>query len=235
MKIIEQSINFEEPIYGETILWKLENAARTCYKSEGANAERSRDKRDKLLLHAIKRGHTSVLEHVSLTFRVITNRGVSHEWVRHRIGWSYSQESTRYCNYGHSEGITVIWPYWCGEPIRDLFVGQIEPTFPYIHGTMPAYIWYRHMQACEGAYLQLLKEGCRPEEARGVLPNDLKTEFVATANIVALRHFIKLRAAKGAHPQIRALALQLLEKLNDGIPVLFEDLAEEYLKCGGSA
>lgn len=227
MNIIEQSIQFEEPLHGEEILWKLERAARTCYKSEGANAECDRHKRDNLLRHAIKRGHTSVLEHVALTFRVITNRGVSHEWVRHRIGWSYSQESTRYCNYGHSEGITVIWPWYLG-PLR-------EPLDPCVAKNQGEYEWRHAMMSAEAHYLELLRLGYKPEEARGVLPNDLKTEFVCTANIVALRHFIKLRASKGAHPQIKELALQLLEKLNTSIPVLFEDLAKEFLSCGASA
>jgi thymidylate synthase (FAD) len=220
MKIIEQSIQFEEPINGEEILWKLERAARNCYKSEGKNSERDRAKRDALLRHAVKRGHTSVLEHVSLTFRVTTNRGVSHEWVRHRIGWSYSQESTRYCNYGHSEGITVIWPWFLGQQPAKLADGY--------GGTQ--LLWVLAMENAERSYLDMLEAGCKPEEARDVLPSALKTEIVCTANIVALRHFFRQRCTRMAHPQIRALALQLLEKLNAEIPILFEDLAEEFLK-----
>lgn len=220
MRIVEQSIELMEDYEGasEAILWKIEAACRNCYKSEGKNEEHDIGKRDALIRAAVKRGHTSVLEHAAFTFRVICNRGVSHEWVRHRIGWSYSQESTRYCNYGHDQGITVIWPWYLGS---------------YTETGTPSYIrkrWVQAMWESEQAYLDLLDKGCKPEEARGVLPNDLKTEIVCTANIVALRHFFKLRCTKAAHPQIRELALQLLAKLHAAVPVLLDDLALDFLK-----
>jgi thymidylate synthase (FAD) len=229
VKIVEQSIELMEYTDEESILWKIEAACRNCYKSEGKNEEHDLAKRDALIRAAVKRGHTSVLEHASFTFRVICNRGVSHEWVRHRVGWSYSQESTRYCNYGHSEGITVIWPWYLGPIPEDT---SILGRYSFTQGlevTPTANTWYAAMSHAERAYLQLLKYGCKPEEARGVLPNDLKTEIVCTANVVALRHFFKLRCTKQAHPQIRELALQLLADLNKVVPVLFEDLAEQFL------
>jgi thymidylate synthase (FAD) len=93
-----------------------------------------------------------------------------------------------------------------------------------------SFIWYRAMETAEKSYLQLLKCGRKPEEARGVLPNDLKTEIVCTANIVALRHFFKLRCAKAAHPQIRFLAQALLELMMwSGLAVLFQDQIDEFL------
>ena len=232
MNIIEQSIELVEDIDSEKLLWKIEAAARNCYKSEGINEEKSRAKRDALIQSAVRRGHTSVLEHGNVSFRVICNRGVSHEWVRHRIGWSYSQESTRYCNYGHS-GITFIWPWFLGPiPEDPNSLGTIswkgEPGVA--ARSTESFIWYRAMESAEKSYLQLLKVGCKPEAARGVLPNDLKTEIVCTANIVALRHFFKLRCAKAAHPQIRALAAMLLERLMwAGLDILFQDLIDEHL------
>ena len=84
------------------------------------------------------------------------------------------------------------------------------------------------MESAEKSYLQLLKVGCKPDMARGVLPNDLKTEIICTANIVSLRHFFNLRCAPGAHPQIRILAGELLYRLNGKIPIVFEDLIEKF-------
>ena len=233
MKIVEQSIVPLKEIDGEDILWTIEAACRLCYKSEGKNLEKDPSKRDSLIRAAVKRGHTSVLEHAAVTFRVVCNRGVSHEWVRHRVGCSYSQESTRYCNYGDDRfgnEITVIWPWYLGEPMRNLWEGDTEPHFPYIHGKLAAYIWYRHMQACEKAYLDILEQGFKPEQARGVLPNDLKTEMIVTMNPVSLRHFLTLRCTEQAHYQIRELALKALSICHERIPVVFDDLYERFMK-----
>jgi thymidylate synthase (FAD) len=217
MKIIEQSITFEEEINGEAIIRKIENAARTCYKSEtyGTDFESAKG----FVGSLIARGHDSTLEHVSLSARVITNRGVSHEWVRHRVGCSYSQESTRYCNYGNEKfgtEITVIWPWYLGEfDISGLFRRE---------ASTPVFEWGYAMRVAETSYFKLLDLGCSPQEARGVLPNDLKTEFVTTMTLRAWRHFFKLRCAPAAHPQIRALAQDALKQLKAKVPVVFDDL-----------
>lgn len=218
MKIVEQSVELMEDYEGasEAILWKIEAACRNCYKSEGKNSEQDPAKRDALIRAAVKRGHTSVLEHAAFTFRVICNRGVSHEWVRHRIGWSYSQESTRYCNYSHSGGLVFIRPSWWNDEHPLKFRRQER--------------WLRGRTADEQEYLENLEEGLKPEDAREPLPISLKTEIVCTANVVALRHFFRLRCTKQAHPQIRELALQLLAKLNAAVPILFDDLALEFFQ-----
>jgi len=221
MNIIEQSIELVEEVDGEAILWKIEAACRVCYKSEGKNSEHDTKKRDALIRSAVKRGHTSVLEHASISFRVITNRGVSHEWVRHRIGCSYSQESTRYCNYGHADGITVIWPLHLG-PMPALAYGEWGPRVQH---------WIQGMKSAERYYLEDLKlyDG-KPEESREFLNNALKTEFITTMNPVSIRHFLTLRCTERAHYQIRALALQALAILKDkGLGILFEDIAERHL------
>ena len=140
------------------------------------------------------------------------DRGVSHEIVRHRMA-SYCQESTRYCNYGKGkfgEEITVIEPCF------------LEPG-------SRAYDYWR--DACEGVeirYFDMLAEGCTPQEARSVLPNSLKTEVVMTANIREWRHFLKLRCSPAAHPQMREVALILLDKVHWLIPVCFDDIWSEY-------
>ena len=223
MRIVEQRIELMEDYRGEEMLWKIEAACRNCYKSEGKNQERSTAKRDALIRAAVRRGHTSVLEHANFTFRVVTNRGVSHEWVRHRIGCSYSQESTRYCNYGHEGDIVVVWPWYLGK-YADIKYQRVDDLPP------RAKHWIRGMQAAEKFYLEDLSEfDGKPEESRDFLNNALKTEIVVTMNVVSLRHFFLLRCTKQAHPQIRELATELLEKLNKVVPVLFEDIAAAYL------
>lgn len=205
MNIIKPSVEFFQPVDGQAILKHLEACGRVCYKSEDKIAEGTADK---FLAAIIKRGHEAVLEHVSITCKFICDRGVSHEIVRHRVA-SYCQESTRYCNYGKGDGITVIRPSFLEE------------------GSMPWICWEEACLEAEEEYLQMLRMGCTPQEARSVLPNSLKTEVVMTANIREWRHFLRLRCSKAAHPQIRELALKLLLMFHETIPVLFDDIYEE--------
>lgn len=219
MKIIEQSIKFEEEIDGEAIIRKIERAAKTCYKSEHVVSDY--DSAQRFVRGLIARGHESTIEHVSLSARVVTNRGVSHEWVRHRVGCSYSQESTRYCNYGGEKfgsEITVIWPWYLGGVLPD------DTVISSYDARNKKASWIQAMLACEIYYFKLLDQGCTAQEARGVLPNDLKTEFVTTMTLRAWRHFFKLRCAKAAHPQIQALACSALIELRSKIPVIFDDI-----------
>ena len=110
MKIIKASFVIEDCELGSTMIKKIERAGRTCYKS---NSELTRVSAEEFIRMIIKRGHESVLEHEKVTVRIICDRGVTHEIVRHRIA-SYSQESTRYCNYSKEKfdnEITVILVY----------------------------------------------------------------------------------------------------------------------------
>lgn len=209
MKIIKPDVQFITPIDGATILKRLEQCGRVCYKSEDKITEGSAEK---FVAGIIKRGHEAVLEHCSFTVKFICDRGVSHEIVRHRMA-SYCQESTRYCNYGKGkfgEEITVIEP--CFWPENDLKWAA----------------WANLCSKAEDAYIDLLRMGATPQEARSVLPNSLKTEVVMTANIREWRHFLKLRCSPAAHPQMREVALILLEKVNWLIPVCFDDIWSEY-------
>ena len=205
MKIIEASYSIETPIDGAEILKRVEKAGRTCYKSEDRITEESAENFVRML---IERGHESVLEHESITVRFICDRGVSHEVVRHRLA-SYSQESTRYCNYSNDRfgsGLTVIKPYFLKEK-----TGAYDS-------------WLTAMHLANIAYSDMLAEGCTPQEARSVLPNSTKTEIVMTANLREWRHFLKLRTAKAAHPQMRELTVPLLHELQERIPVVFDDI-----------
>lgn len=185
------------------IMKKLEMCGRTAYKSEDKITEDSAERFVKML---IKLGHESVLEHVNLTCKFYVDRGVSHELVRHRIA-SFTQESTRYCNYqGEKFGgeITVIQP--TGLPLDAL------PT------------WSEAMQNAENSYMKLINAGVSPQMARSVLPNSLKTEVVMTCNLREWRHFFKLRCSPRAHPQMREVACALLKEFKEKLPVIFEDI-----------
>lgn len=208
MKIIKASVEFMEPVNGEEILRHLERCGRVCYKSEDRIGDGSAAA---FIRSVIKRGHESVLEHKSITVKFICDRGVSHEIVRHRIA-SYSQESTRYCNYskdGFGGEITVIKPLYL-EPDTDAGVA-----------------WEADCKMAEASYFTMLNIGCSPQEARAVLPNSLKTEVVMTANIREWRHFLRLRCSKAAHPQMREVAIPLLQMFYDEMPALFEDVYAE--------
>lgn len=192
----------------------IERAGRTCYKSED-KAEHGSDERFVSML--LKRGHESVLEHVSATVRVVCDRGVSHEIVRHRIA-SYSQESTRYCDYNDG-GIAFVIPPWVN--ISPTVFNIIEDS-PLVYDTMDAF-WLMSMRDAAKSYEHLRKLGWRPEQARSVLPNSLKTEMVITMNFREWRHFFKLRLAPAAHPQMRELAWLILAELRVKVPVVFEE------------
>jgi thymidylate synthase (FAD) len=204
MKIIKQSWQFEDEIDENKILKKLELAGRTCYKSE----DKAGDNPCTFVKSIMSKNHASVLEHASITVRIITDRGVTHELVRHRLA-SYSQESTRYCNYSKDKfggEITVIEPTW--------LAGQ-ESTKQYEE-------WATQMLYTENGYFTLLKMGWTPQQARAVLPNSLKTEIVMTANIREWKHVFNLRAAPAAHPQMRQLAQSMLDGFHEKMPTLFE-------------
>lgn len=205
MRIIKPSVEIVDAFEGLDVIRKLEMCGRVCYKSEGRIKEGSAEK---FVAAIIKSGHESVIEHVSFTVKFIVDRGVSHEMVRHRIA-SYSQESTRYCNYSKDDfqsEITVIEPHFL---VKDS-LGWVE--------------WKLAMEAAENAYFNMLNIGHSPQEARAVLPNSLKTELIMTANLREWRHFLKLRTSPAAHPQMREVAKLLLEELKTKIPVVFDDI-----------
>ena len=208
MKVVEPSVELITPINQETVLKRLEQCGRVCYKSEDRIGDGTAEK---FVRNIIKRGHEAVLEHCSFTAKFICDRGVSHELVRHRIA-SYCQESTRYCNFSADKfgnEITVIRPFY------------LDPGSGFYR------VWYKACQDAEYAYFTLLDCGYSPQEARAVLPISLKTEVVMTANIREWRTVLKLRTAPAAHPQMRQVMKELFRVLKEGMPVLFGDIDEE--------
>lgn len=205
MNIIKPSFKILNNINGDEILKYIEKIGRVCYKSEDKITSESSNN---FIKSIIKNGHESVIEHKSISVKIICDRGVTHEIVRHRIA-SYSQESTRYCNYSSNKfgnELTLIRPYFWREDSE-------------------AYsIWKQTMQEIENNYNKLIKLGVKPEEARSILPNSLKTEIVVTMNLREWRHFFKLRTSKRAHPQMREVAIPILEEFKKLIPIIFDDI-----------
>ena len=209
MKIIPSSYEILTPISegGIEELKHIERVARTCYKSESLISEDGTSAK-KLVTNLIKAGHEAMLEHSTLAVKFIVDRGVSHELVRHRIA-SFAQESTRYCNYSNDKfGNELTF-------IKPLFWDEDDDFYP---------TWVDSMQNAERNYNYLISIGAKPQEARSILPNSLKTEIVVTANYREWRTFFKLRTAQAAHPQMREVTIPLLKELQTQIPIIFDDI-----------
>lgn len=207
MRIVKPSFEILPLFSGDAALRHIETCGRVCYKSEDRIRD---DSAADFVAGIIRRGHESVLEHISVTARAICDRGISHEVVRHRIA-AYSQESTRYCNYSEdrfSSEITVIEPLYLER------------------GTRGYDIWKASCESDERNYFELLDFGCVPQEARCVLPHSTKTELIMTFDLREWRHFFKLRCSKAAHPQMREVMSIGLHRFKSYIPVVFDDIKE---------
>lgn len=211
MILVKPSFAILTKIDAVKMLKRIERAGRTCYKSEDKITE---DSASRFVEKIISSGHHSVIEHENISIRFICDRGVSHEIVRHRLA-SYSQESTRYCNYGG--GVTFVIPPWILIEEGEFVQGREDVD--YKTGT-----WLSVMMHSEATYLNLLEQGWSPQQARSVLPNSLKTEIVMTANIREWRHVLMLRCSRAAHPQMRELMIPLLKQLRILLPSLFSDI-----------
>lgn len=211
MKIIQPSFTIEYPQSQEEgikMLKRIEQASRTCYKSDDKITDTSYIP---FIANILSRGHESVIEHEKVTMRITCDRGISHQLVRHRLA-SYSQESTRYCNYSDDKfgnEITVIDP-------SDAFGwDRLGPIYQ---------LWYLAMINAENSYLNLIAQGAQPQAARSVLPTSLKTELVMTMNLRELRWFLASRTSAAAHPQMRQLTKPMLPELKTLIPIIFDNL-----------
>lgn len=220
MKFIEQSFEILTPNYSrEEVLKQIELAARTCYKSEARICEGSASI---LVSKLVQLGHEAMLEHgPSLSVRFITNRGVTHELVRHRVA-SFAQESTRYVKYG--EDMEFIVPVWVPERDKEVLIEGGDTFLSYLTSA-----FVRAMYNANLSYVELMNAGWKAQEAREVLPNALKTEIVLTANLREWKHIFELRCSKAAHPQIRALMLPLLKYMSEILPEIFENTFTESI------
>ena len=186
-------------------LRRCEHRARISHRSEDAITSGSYDKllRSVVLQH----GDLSVIEHEKVTVEAVVDRGITHEWVRHRIG-SYTQESTRFVNYKKKGGEAKF----------------IRPIFERVEQSDT---WYGACRQAEDRYMTLLDLGVAPQIARGVLPNSLASKIIVTYNLRSWRHFFLMRCSKEAHPQMKQVTLPLLKEFQEKIPILYEDIVPE--------
>lgn len=194
MRFVDQQVELLNHLSYTEMLNNIEAAGRICYQSK---SDFSVESGEKFVRMIIKRGHESVLEHGSLSFKIRTNRAIANEIVRHRLA-SYSQESTRYVKYDDIEFIPRV-----GKPDAEFIMEKIEEE-----------------------YKSLIEDGYRPEEARDILPLCTATTLAMTMNFRELRHFLKLRLDRAAHPQIRELSEMILEIVGKEFPVFVEDVTK---------
>jgi thymidylate synthase (FAD) len=150
-----------------------------------------------------------------LSVKFVLDRGISHEFVRHRI-FSFVQESTRYCNYSKDKfgnELTFIIPNWIDMEYysNNATVNMYKEDYStqYWH---PEDYYFFSLLSAEDSYLNLLEKGWTPQQARSVLPNSLKTELIMTGFASDWEHFFSLRTAQGAHPQAQEIAIPLKQE-----------------------
>ena len=204
--VVKPNVNFVDKVDGDAICRKLDRSARTCYLSEPKDDPYSALKR------CIKSGHTSILEHVQLTYEVISDRGIMWEITRHRHT-AYSIESTRYCNYG-KKGYYVLCPVM----LQNKDAERRE--------------WEKSIVSSIKGYEDLLNWGITPETARSTLPAAIKTKMRISMNVRELGTMLALRAAKPSHPDFKMIAIPMLLQLRKRIPFIFDSIEydEEFYK-----
>ncbi len=195
----------------------IEIAGRTCYKSEDKITEDSAPKFTEMLL---KRGHNAMVEFGGFPIvKIVCDRGVTHEIVRHRL-FSFAQESTRYCNY--KGGVTFVIPPWVDFEPGEYTDDSLGPR------NNVSEEWFQAMLSAEEAYLDLVNEFSQsPQQARSVLPDSLKTEIVVGGNTRQWRHLFAQRTNPKAHPQMIEIAKPLAEEFAKRAPTLYKEYTDE--------
>lgn len=167
---------------------------------------------------------TEVWDHLYETVKFTTNRGISHEIVRHRIA-SFAQESSRYCNYAKDKfgkEITFILPPWVDKGLTNISIAG-NNTLDFFDIPETDRIWASNCEDSEAKYFSLLEHGWTPEQARDVLNNSTKTEIIMTASLKYWNNFFDLRARDKtgkAHPEMKQITLPLMAKFEEEYPYL---------------
>jgi len=189
---------------GIQLLKKIEWCGRISHRSEEAQTPDSWRR----FIEAVVLGHGdwSIVEHASVTIDMLVDRGITHEWVRHRL-CAFTQESTRFVNYE-----------------KKMPAAFVDPQTGHLHTDT---MWREAIEHSERAYKDLIASGCAPQIARSVFPNALASRIITTTNLRNLRHILIMRTTKEAHPQMRQVTIPLLEEVKSKIPLLFDDIEPE--------
>ena len=210
MKIIEPHFSLSTPFNktltrqdGIDMLRFIETQARISHRSEDRQTEDSWERFIKAVV--LEHGDWSVTEHASITATLRVDRGITHELVRHRL-FSFTQESTRFVKY--QGGLEVVVPA-PPERIND-------PVF--------MELWIKAMSQAEENYAQAISQNWYPQVARSLLPNSVAATIAVTGNLRNWRHFFLMRTSKETHPDFRRIAIPMLEKFKQVVPLLFDDI-----------
>lgn len=200
-----QAFDLFRPEDGIKLLRHVEWCARISHRSEEAQTHDSW--RRLLTAVVIQHGDWSVTEHASVSVDFLVDRGITHEIVRHRL-FAFTQESTRFCNYGKKNGEIKV----------------IRPEFTEENGPYGDRDWIAGVKGCEDTYLTMLANKVPPQIARSVLPNSLASRLIVTGNLRNWRHFLIMRTTAEAHPQMRQVTIPLLAEFKAKIPLLYDDI-----------
>lgn len=219
MKIVEPNIEIKK-IDGIQIMKNIEEACRTCYRSEGLINE---DSYKNLIKNCINRGHESVLEHEKITIKMYCDIGAYKDLTRHRHA-SFSIESTRYCNYSKDKfdnEINFIKPVFYTDTWKDRnYEGSAMSN-----QELKSFFWYKCMTDIETEYLNMINLcKCTPDEARMILPHSTAAQVTMTANIREWKHILSLRATKMSHPSVQQLMIPLLLYFKEQMPEIFDNV-----------
>lgn len=189
---------FPSRYMGIKLLRLVEKYGRVSHRSEELQSSDSWER----FIKAVVLGHGdwSITEHASVTVEVVVDRGITHEWVRHRIG-AYTQESTRFVNYEK----------------------KMPPSFIKPEG-MDIIDWEVAIKQAELSYIEMVQKGVTPQIARSVFPNALASKLIVTYNLRNWRHFFIMRTTKEAHPQMKEVTIPLLKEFKETIPLLYDDI-----------
>lgn len=211
VKIIEPSVEIVSEINSDKMLKQIEKCARNCYKSEN-NITEDTTTAVKMIGKLIEMGHTAMIEFADVIVNLHCDVGVYKDLTRHRH-CSFAIESTRYCNYSKGKfgnEISVIKP--C----------NMDENSGIYH------TWLKAMNDMERAYMQMAEIGATPDQLRMILPHSTAASVMMKANVREWRHIFNLRCAKAAHPSVRQIMLMTLNEFHNKIPVLFDDLYEQF-------
>lgn len=211
VKIIEPSVEIVSEINSDKMLKQIEKCARNCYKSEN-NITEDTTSAVKMIGKLIEMGHTAMIEFADVIVNLHCDVGVYKDLTRHRH-CSFAIESTRYCNYSKGKfgnEISVIKP--C----------NMDENSGIYH------TWLKAMNDMERAYMQMAEIGATPDQLRMILPHSTAASVMMKSNIREWRHIFNLRCAKAAHPSVRQIMLMTLNEFHNKIPVLFDDLYEQF-------
>ena len=213
MQLIQPQIKPVSKIDGDEALRIIQRCAKTCYKSykDTDNTESAK----RIIKNLLASGHTSLLENYIITMNYISNIAAYKDLTRHRTGFSYSIESTRWCNYSKGK-----------------YNGEIKFLYPVeIPVNSPEYqLWLNSMLITERNYLEMAKLGAKPDQLSLILPQSTAAEFNITGNLRAWRQLFDLRALDKtghARPCVKEIMIPTLELFHEKIPVVFDDQYKE--------